>query len=78
MRTAPASRQFGRVRFEQAAQFEGLLDVEVGPFGDTHTAIRVGRGKAVVHEALERGADRRAADSNSRARCSSFSWAPGA
>ncbi len=56
------SRQFGRVRFEQAAQFEGFLDVEVGPFGDAHTAIRVGRGKAVVHQALERRADGRAAD----------------
>ena len=60
--TPSSGRQFGRVRLEQAAQFEGLLDVELGPFRDAHAAIRVGRGQPVVDEALERGADRRAAD----------------
>ena len=62
-RDSPApGRQFGRMRFEQAAQLESLFDVELGPFGDAHAAVRVGRGEPVVHEALERGADGRAAD----------------
>ena len=39
---APPGRQFGRVCFEQSAQMESLVDVELGPLGHSHAMHKSG------------------------------------